>query len=182
MPPYHFQLDNGVGFPPHGIVLDTNGRLSGTPTVAGTSVFSVCVVDTSGANKCGKVTMVISDVVDQQQQQQPPDEPSAVAITSVSCVLTNQSQNEYTVSVAGTASGPVGANANLPGLGGYTSEDYTNTSWGDHASKTPTRGAGDPASTNWTATLVVGSGLKVINAYVFAEETQQAADTRNVTC
>jgi hypothetical protein len=59
LPPYHFQLGSGVGFPPHDIVLDANGELSGTPTVAGTATFNVCVVDTSGKDACEDVTMTV---------------------------------------------------------------------------------------------------------------------------
>jgi len=59
LPPYHFQLGTGVGFPPHGIVLDTNGELSGTPTTDGTATFNVCAVDTAGKDACEDVTMTV---------------------------------------------------------------------------------------------------------------------------
>jgi hypothetical protein len=57
--PYHFQLGSGVGFPPSGIVLNQNGTLTGTPTVAGASTFSVCAVDLAGRSACSTVTLTI---------------------------------------------------------------------------------------------------------------------------
>jgi hypothetical protein len=51
-PPYHFQLGSGGGFPPLGVVLLPNGCLSGKPTVAGTSNFTVCAIDLNGAQIC----------------------------------------------------------------------------------------------------------------------------------
>lgn len=58
-PPYHFQLDSGVGFPPMGLVLSPDGVLSGTPSVAGSSRFSVCAVDTVGAQSCLPVVLTV---------------------------------------------------------------------------------------------------------------------------
>jgi hypothetical protein len=49
-PPYHFQLESGVGFPPIGIVLGASGVLTGTPSVAGTSTFRVVAVDLGGTS------------------------------------------------------------------------------------------------------------------------------------
>lgn len=51
-PPYHFQLETAGGFPPMGLVLAPSGALSGTPSVAGSTRFSVCAVDTVGAQDC----------------------------------------------------------------------------------------------------------------------------------
>jgi hypothetical protein len=62
-PTYHFQLGSGVGFPPPGVTLNLNGVLSGTPTTAGTSTFSVCAVDLAGKSACGAVTMTILGTV-----------------------------------------------------------------------------------------------------------------------
>lgn len=58
-PPYHFQLGSGVGFPPAGLTLGLNGILSGTPSRAGASTFSVCAVDESGESVCRTVGMTI---------------------------------------------------------------------------------------------------------------------------
>ena len=115
---------------------------------------------------------------------------SSVAITSASCSLTKPGtpyDAEYTFNISGTASGPIGANVNMPSLPGYVSPgNYTNTSWGDRASRWPTRGGSDPETTNWTATLVVGGNnggiSKSIDAYVFAGGAKKATDSRNVSC
>jgi hypothetical protein len=58
-PPYYFSLQTGSGFPPIGIIMDVNGNLSGTPSVAGTYNFGVCVVDLVGAQDCETATLII---------------------------------------------------------------------------------------------------------------------------
>jgi hypothetical protein len=58
-PPYHFQLGSGVGFPPIGIVLGLNGCLTGTPSIAGSSAFSVCAIDLNGAQVCNPTSVTI---------------------------------------------------------------------------------------------------------------------------
>ena len=60
LPPYHYQLDTGAGFPPQGIILDTNGVLSGTPSVSGDYTFGVCVTDTAGKSDCERWDMTIT--------------------------------------------------------------------------------------------------------------------------
>lgn len=61
--PYHFQLGSGVGFPPVGLSLGLNGILSGTPSAAGVSTFSVCAVDLAGLSACRTVTMTVVGTV-----------------------------------------------------------------------------------------------------------------------
>ena len=58
-PPYTFYLGSGVGFPPTGLTLNTNGILSGTPTVKGTSKFEVCIKDLGGNQACKMVSMKV---------------------------------------------------------------------------------------------------------------------------
>lgn len=62
-PPYHFQLGSGTGFPPLGVTLNQNGTLTGTPTAAGSSTFSVCAVDLAGRSACQTVTMIVAGAV-----------------------------------------------------------------------------------------------------------------------
>jgi hypothetical protein len=66
-PPYHYQLDSGVGFPPVGLVMDTNGILTGVPAAINgsekVSNFSVCVVDLAGTSKCVPISMKITDPI-----------------------------------------------------------------------------------------------------------------------
>ena len=54
-PPYHFQLESGVGFPPFGIMLYPNGLMKGTLRAEGTRAFSVCAVDLAGLSACRKI-------------------------------------------------------------------------------------------------------------------------------
>lgn len=58
-PPYHFVLNSGVGFPPMGLILNPDGTLTGTPSAAGTSTFSVCAVDQSGDQKCATEELTV---------------------------------------------------------------------------------------------------------------------------
>jgi MBG domain-containing protein/List-Bact-rpt repeat protein/Regulator of Chromosome Condensation (RCC1) repeat protein/Big-like domain-containing protein len=58
-PPYYFSLETGSGFPPIGIIMDLNGNLSGTPSVAGTYNFGVCVVDLVGEQDCETATLIV---------------------------------------------------------------------------------------------------------------------------
>lgn len=100
LPPYHYKLDSGIGFPPMGIILDTNGNLSGTPSASGNSTFGVCVVDTAGKNKCENINLNV-DPADVVVSPVPEVQPS-INITSVSC-------GDDNAIVSGTASGNVGA-------------------------------------------------------------------------
>jgi hypothetical protein len=62
-PPYHFQLDSGVGFPPMGLSLSKDGPLTGTPTTPGTSTFRVCAVDLEANSVCRTVTLTVGTTV-----------------------------------------------------------------------------------------------------------------------
>ena len=68
LPPYYYKLETGVGFPPMGLILDVNGRLSGTPSAAGTSNFGVCVIDTAGKSECATFRMVVAAAVGLRRQ------------------------------------------------------------------------------------------------------------------
>jgi hypothetical protein len=61
-PPYHYQSDTFInGAPPLGMIIDLNGNLTGTPSVAGTYNFGVCAVDTiaSSSTPCPAVTVTV---------------------------------------------------------------------------------------------------------------------------
>jgi hypothetical protein len=60
-PPYYYTLQTAGGFPPLGIIMDLNGNLSGTPSVAGTYNFGVCAVDLVGAQSCKTTTLVVDN-------------------------------------------------------------------------------------------------------------------------
>ena len=59
VPPYHFKLASGVGFPPFGIFLNPNGILRGVPTAAGPRTFGVCAVDLIGTAECKDLTIIV---------------------------------------------------------------------------------------------------------------------------
>lgn len=60
-PTYHFQSDSFVtGAPPIGMIVDLNGDLTGTPSVAGTYTFGVCAVDLVGASSCKTTSIVVN--------------------------------------------------------------------------------------------------------------------------
>jgi len=60
-PPYHFELDSGSGFPPLGIILNTNGVLSGKAAKKGEYKFRVCVVDQAASKKCRDNILTIKE-------------------------------------------------------------------------------------------------------------------------
>lgn len=60
--PYHYQLDTLMnGAPPMGMIIDLNGNLTGTPSLAGTYTFGVCAVDltSSASSPCPKVSIAV---------------------------------------------------------------------------------------------------------------------------
>lgn len=142
LPPYHFQLETGGGFPPTGLILDVNGLLSGTPRIAGTSRFSACVVDTAGNNVCYETVMRINPAPEAPPPPPPPPEPVevgvSISLSSSSCV------GDLHVDVSGTASGPVDAWIDLHYGDVVSCVGWTNTG------STCRREAGDPEATQWT--------------------------------
>ena len=59
-PPYHYQSDSfATGAPPLGMIVDLNGNLKGTPSVAGSYAFGVCAVDIAGASSCGTAAVTV---------------------------------------------------------------------------------------------------------------------------
>ncbi len=57
--PYHYQTDTlATGTPPHGMILNPNGNLTGTPTVPGQYDFSVCATDSAGESAPCEATSI----------------------------------------------------------------------------------------------------------------------------
>lgn len=99
-PPYHFQLESGSGFVPMGMTLHPNGLLEGAPATAGIYDFTVCAVDQSGTQECGKTSLKVKDL--------------KVAIDSITCVAAEESITgdwsgpEFLMTTKGTARGTSG--------------------------------------------------------------------------
>ena len=59
-PGYHFTLGTLGGFPPFGMLLNLNGLLTGTPTIAGGPIpFTVCAVDLAGQQVCWETSLTV---------------------------------------------------------------------------------------------------------------------------
>ncbi len=190
LPPYYFKLDTASGFPPIGIILSPKGLFSGTPKVAGTYTFTVCVVDTAGKSDCLPNTMYVTGVTTQPAVVQPAPAPKPVPVPKidVSISLTNKScsviqaysdYTRYTRDVTGTASGPVGAKLKLT----YTPLPVSCGSWKsvdvNSRGNACERGEGDPETTNWsfhnpnTANTWTGDTLAVEFAGDWAKTDEQ---------
>ncbi len=142
--PYHFQLGSGVGFPPHKVVLDTNGLLSGTPDIDGTSKFNVCVVDTAGRSVCADTVMTVSPAptpTPVETPPPPPEIPAHITLDSRSCFGSSRTPDGG-LEISGTATGPIGSHIGWTGQGWELSRACG--SW--NACK---RGSGDPEQTTW---------------------------------
>ncbi len=151
VPPYSFYPDTfREGFPPLGMILDSNGVLTGTPRKIGTYNFGACVKDTVSASTCGKTSVEVvaqgaaavpAIPVAQPPAAQPapaaapPEKPTITA--SVTC--TSNSEFFYTGVFSVSVSGPVGTyilNSMYVGECG---------AWGKNCK----RDSGEPASTSW---------------------------------
>ena len=148
--PYHFQLETMGGFPPHGVIFDANGLLSGTPSAAGTYTFRPCVVDTTGKSFCQETVMTVLPA----SPPSPPATELKISLSNISCAIADGSYgcggNNYWRSESGLASGPVGTRV----VGQYVTSCG---SWAlDSASFTCTRRADDPEETQWTFRSCVG--------------------------
>ncbi len=151
LPPYHFQLGSGVGFPPHNVVLDANGLLSGTPDIAGTSNFSICVVDTAGQSVCGNTVMKVGVAPE-------------LIVTSRACSESNDFYNNPS-HYSGTATVGIGGYIEYGSLATFTPfqnrminlSTVTCDAWPSHTlsdgvvnKNACVRGPNDPPTTNWT--------------------------------
>ena len=118
-PPFHLQLDTGIGFPPMGLILHPNGFLDGTPSIVGAKNFSICAVDQSSMQQCQYTTINVIDL--------------KVTLDSVSCFTEDKTVEiggsigtvrYYKITAKGTATGPQGAVFSLdPNYNHYLEED-----------------------------------------------------------
>ena len=197
-PPYHFQYGTMGGFPPFGMALGKDGQLTGTPhpaTAGKTYRFTVCAVDLKADFVCREVSISVAGAPPTPTPTPTPIQtptptattvsstPLAFAINSVSCryLRGTGSDRLFELLVSGTASGSVYARLVLPTQSGYTSQDWT-SSWGNRTSSVVDREAGNPATTTWTARIVIGPGNRTVSGYVRDQNNNRVSDSRAVTC
>lgn len=149
LPPYYYKLETGVGFPPMGLILDVNGRLSGTPSAAGTSNFGVCVIDTAGKSECATFRMVVAAAVVIPPPAQVEID-KQISVASQSSVTNVKDQYGRPMGcyayISGTASGPIGAIV----FGNPISDSsMTNCGSWNLSGENCVRSAGQPEQTNW---------------------------------
>ena len=97
-PPYHFELDSGSGFPPLGIILNTNGLLSGKAAKKGEYKFRVCVVDQAASKKCRDNILTIKEegeTTDTSPTQQDTTTPTTPEVQQGKTPLKNYPSDGY---------------------------------------------------------------------------------------
>jgi hypothetical protein len=175
-PPYSFSYGMKAGLKPPGLALELNGRLSGTPILAGTYSFEVCVKDMDGTEICKVVTMTvypaetpINETKDGTKNVTTTTTTPDIKITSVECNIygihstAHGDDGTMRITASGTASGPVDSNIALD----YTTSPHTAPgakvdcgAWTETCCITNCyRAKGDPETTNWIVTGPEGSGL-----------------------
>jgi len=156
LPPYRYQLDTGVGFPPQGIMLAPSGVLSGTPSIPGDYTFGVCVVDTSGKSDCEKWEMTVTPVTTLPAPAPVPAPTPQYSLTgSGSCAPCLYGGSDQCTTASGDASGPVGAQL-------YLEQDLTLNcgSWTQNNSGCE-RDDGQPAGTSWNVPPNTNGGVEI---------------------
>jgi hypothetical protein len=87
--PYRFQTDTlATGTPPHGMILNPNGNLTGTPNVPGQYDFSVCATDSAGESAPCEATSI---TVVAAPTAQPTPAPTATLAASPSKIVSGAS-------------------------------------------------------------------------------------------
>ncbi len=146
--PYYFTLGTGAGFPPLGLVLSPDGKLSGTPSVETSNTFTVCAVDLGANQSCHSTTVFIQEPPESTPPDPTdPDDPGAdddtlsLTITAANCTVGERFSFGTIVydviNAYGTASGPVGSSLSLGECGSWSNCE---------------RAPNDPPSTAWTYT------------------------------
>lgn len=172
-PPYSFSVEFGEGFLPPGLALELNGRLKGTPTLAGTYPVGICAKD-SQDEVCNSTTIIVGpkpgvdvvpgtnvDVIPDKNDDVGPDETLGVfdvKISSYTCVLTDVTKGgesyKYVLTyvraiMSGTAQGPVGARAYLTDLI-WVTDKFDCGAWTYESYGICVRKEGQPETTAWS--------------------------------
>ncbi|NKJ23375.1 putative Ig domain-containing protein [Dyella sp. SG609] len=134
--PYTYTLDGGTTLPT-GLVLASNGTISGTPTTAGAKSFTVRVTDTGGFFSATIFNVTV--------QTLPPPVANPVSAT----VAYNSTNNPITLNITGGAPASVAV--------GTQAAHGTATASGTSITYTPTPGYAGPDSFTYTATNASGT-------------------------
>ncbi|WP_250901836.1 MULTISPECIES: putative Ig domain-containing protein [unclassified Dyella] len=134
--PYTFAMDSGSTLPP-GLVLASNGTISGTATTQGTTNFFVRVTDNSGFFSGNALSINVVTL--------PPPVANPVSAT----VAYNSTNNPITLNITGGAPASVAV--------GTQAAHGTATASGTSITYTPTVGYAGPDSFTYTATNATGT-------------------------
>ena len=113
--PYRFQTDTlATGTPPHGMILNPNGNLTGTPNVPGQYDFSVCATDSAGESAPCEATSITVVAAPTAQPTPAPTvtlaaSPSKI-VSGASSELTWSSKNATSCTAGGGWSGTKATN------------------------------------------------------------------------
>jgi hypothetical protein len=117
--PYHYQSDTLVtGTPPHGMIVNPNGNLTGTPTVAGQYNFSVCATDSAGEKSPCEATSI---TVIGAPTGQPTPAPTVILAASPSKIVSGSTSELVWLSKNATACTAGGGWAGAKAISGKAS-------------------------------------------------------------
>jgi hypothetical protein len=117
--PYHYQSDTlATGTPPHGMIVNPNGNLTGTPSVAGQYKFSVCATDSAGEKSPCEATSI---TVISASTGQPTPTPTVILAASPSKIVSGSTSELVWTSKNATACTAAGGWAGAKAISGKAS-------------------------------------------------------------
>ncbi|KHS34485.2 hemagglutinin [Xanthomonas phaseoli pv. phaseoli] len=170
--PYRYSIASGTL--PAGLTLASDGTLSGTPTVQGTSSFTIAVADAGNATATQAYTFTVNDA-------------APVAVADVAATMTDTAvtaavtaNDTGSITAIAIASAPTNGTAVVSGLEVvYTpNAGFTGT---DVLSYTATGAGGISAAVTLTITVNVRPVAVSVTAAAVPGEAQQVDITRNAT-
>ncbi|WP_017170247.1 beta strand repeat-containing protein, partial [Xanthomonas phaseoli] len=170
--PYRYSIASGTL--PAGLTLASDGTLSGTPTVQGTSSFTIAVADAGNATATQAYTFTVNDA-------------APVAVADVAATMTDTAvtaavtaNDTGSITAIAIASAPTNGTAVVSGLEVvYTpNAGFTGT---DVLSYTATGAGGTSAAVTLTITVNVRPVAVSVTAAAVPGEAQQVDITRNAT-
>lgn len=125
---YHYQPGTYVtGTPPLGMILNTNGTLTGTPKTAGKYSFTICAIDSSGdlTRTCDETSITVGSTIDPPPPPPPPPPTSGTSWVYHNGVLdwpgdySFMATTDYTDSSGAPLSGPYDIKVTSGAWGGW---------------------------------------------------------------